>query len=88
MLGAIVFFMVVDKKNLSERLKKVGLNKVESSGKDASIELLSSFYLSITQNQDQEPEKKKIHPITQKKIQTERIAQRAVKILGEAIGKK
>ncbi len=80
--------MVVDKKRLSERLKRVGLNKVEFSEKDASIELLSSFYLSITQNRDRELQKKKIHPKTQEKIQPERIAQRAVKILGEAIGKK
>ena len=80
--------MVVDKKRLSERLKRVGLNKVEFSENNASIELLSSIYLSTTQVQDREVQKKKIHPKTQEKIQTERIAQKAVKILGEAIRKK
>ena len=80
--------MVVDKKSLSERLKKVGLNKAAFSERDASIELLSSIYLSVTQNKDRELQKKKIHPKPQEKLRAERTAQRAVKILGEAIGKK
>ena len=71
--------MVVNKESLSERLRKVGLNKTASSEKDASVELISSFYLSTTEHQNRE---------IQHKIQTERISQRAVKMLGEAIGKK
>jgi hypothetical protein len=69
----------VNKESLSDRLKKAGLKKAASSEKDASIELLSSFYLSTTEHQNRE---------NQHKVQTERISQRAVKILGEAIGKK
>ena len=80
--------MVADKESLSERLKKVGVNSVEFIEKDPSRELLSSFFLSITQNQDRELQKKKIHPKKQGKVQAERIGQRAVKILGQAIGKK
>ena len=78
----------MNKKRLSERLKKIGLNKVKSSDKDASIELLSSFYLSIRENQDRKIQTRIIPPKPQEKIQTERAAQKAVKMLGEAIGKK
>ena len=80
--------MVADKKSLSERLKKVGIDKVAFSERKESIELVSSFYLSVTQNTDHEPQKKKRHPKPQEKIQSERTAQRAVMILGQAIGKK
>jgi hypothetical protein len=80
--------MVADKKNLSERLKRVGLNRADFSEKGDSIDLLSTFYLSTTQKRDHQIQKNNIQPKSQEKDHTERIAQRAVKILGEAIGKK
>lgn len=80
--------MVEDKKSLSERLKRVGLNRADFSENDGTIDLLSTFYLSTTQKRNHQIPKNKGHPKSPEKAQTERIAQKAVKILGEAIGKR
>ena len=76
---------MTDNKSLSERLTKTGLSKAASSEKEASIELLSSFYLSTTQRRNRETQTEKLK---QNEARTESVAHRAVKMLGEAIGKK
>ena len=76
---------MTDNKSLSERLTKTGLSKAASSEKEALTELLSSFYLSTTQRRNWETQTEKLK---QNEARTERIAHRAVKLLGEAIGKK
>ena len=81
----MVFFKMTDSRSLSERLTKTGLSKAASSEKEASIELLSSFYLSTNQSRNRETQTGKLK---QNEARTERIAHRAVKLLGEAIGKK
>ena len=76
---------MTDNKSLSERLTKTGLSKAASSEKEALTELLSSFYLSTTQRRNRETQTEKLK---HNEARTERIAHRAVKLLGEAIGKK
>ena len=78
-------FSLTDDRSLSERLTKIGLSKAVSSEKEASAELLSSFYLSTTQSRNREAQTEKLK---QNEARTERIAHKAVKLLGEAIGKK
>ena len=77
--------MAVDKKNLSKRLEQVGLKKADLFKQNTSIERLSSFYLSRAEARNHHLEKYIAHVNTQEKIQAERIASKAVEILGKAI---
>lgn len=76
------------KNNLSDRLKKVGLGSEAGRKIDASLELLIAHYLPSAESQDRTVGKANQAYSDKTPAKPRRVAHRAVKALGVAIGKK